>query len=254
MYDRIHKLIFGDLEYRLYRLNQYNIETARLHEKTFGPYKNKHNGEDIVIVACGPSAQNFKYIPNAKYIAINRATRLNIDFDYLFLEDGGATLKDFNNEMDAYRPGNCKKFYGTQAPGKIAQGNVIPESSVIKTGASRYHTDSFAKFRGFEPEFAFDLSTRPLGAFGTTALSALQFALWTNPRRIYLVGCDCTATGHFYSKSDTSNLNISSLLKGYKAAKFFAEHFYPDTEIISVNPVGLRGLFKDWDQDKGPLE
>ena len=27
--------------------------------------------------------------------------------------------------------------------------------------------------------------------------------------------------------------------------KKFARVFYPDTEIISINPVGLKGIFKD---------
>ena len=27
--------------------------------------------------------------------------------------------------------------------------------------------------------------------------------------------------------------------------KEFAETYYPDTEIISINPVGLKGVFKD---------
>ena len=34
-------------------------------------------------------------------------------------------------------------------------------------------------------------------------------------------------------------------LYDWKKMKEFAELYYPDTEIISVNPVGLKGLFKD---------
>ena len=33
--------------------------------------------------------------------------------------------------------------------------------------------------------------------------------------------------------------------QGWKELKRFAEVYYPTTEIISVNPVGLRGMFKD---------
>lgn len=32
---------------------------------------------------------------------------------------------------------------------------------------------------------------------------------------------------------------------GYARMKMFAKQYYPDTEIFSVNPVGLKGLFKD---------
>ena len=31
----------------------------------------------------------------------------------------------------------------------------------------------------------------------------------------------------------------------YARLKTFADQYYPDTEIISINPVGLKGLFKD---------
>ena len=60
--------------------------------------------------------------------------------------------------------------------------------------------------------------------------------------------------GNFYKKDENTNLDTQRILIGYKKIKQFAACYYPDTEIISINPVGLRGLFKDWDQDKGPLE
>lgn len=247
-YDRLHRLIFGDLEYRLYRLNQYNIETEKLHERTFRPFKNKHNRQDIVIVACGPTAANYKPIPGAIHIAINRATRFaNIGFDYLFIEDGGPKLRDFVDEMNAYqnKSGSCKKFYGLHSPDVLETGNVLSESDAVKANAFRFHVDNFMKYRGFASEFAFDISTRPFGCFGSTVFPALQFALWTNPKRIYLVGCDCTSTGHFYNKSESTYLNQTQLLNGYHALKKFVASYYPDTEIISINPVALKGMFSD---------
>ena len=35
------------------------------------------------------------------------------------------------------------------------------------------------------------------------------------------------------------------IIDGYVRLKEFAEIYYPDVEIISVNPVGLKGLFAD---------
>lgn len=34
-------------------------------------------------------------------------------------------------------------------------------------------------------------------------------------------------------------------IEGYKEVKKLVEQHYPDTEIISINPVGLRGIFRD---------
>ena len=33
------------------------------------------------------------------------------------------------------------------------------------------------------------------------------------------------------------------MVKGYEKMKEFIERFYPETEVISINPVGLKGLF-----------
>ena len=39
--------------------------------------------------------------------------------------------------------------------------------------------------------------------------------------------------------------SVPHWLDGYRKVKAFVERFYPDTEIISVNPMGLRGLYSD---------
>ena len=77
-------------------------------------------------------------------------------------------------------------------------------------------------------------------------MQALHFALYTNPKAIYLVGCDCNLTGYFDGTAQkTASNNIDFWMIGYKKMKEFAAHFYPETEIISINPVGLKGLFRD---------
>ncbi len=83
-----------------------------------------------------------------------------------------------------------------------------------------------------------------LGDFGSVIFSAIQFALYTNPKRIYLVGCDCTDNGYFYRNRKTYN-HDTSLVNGWQKLKEFASIHYPNIEIISINPVGLKGLFTD---------
>ena len=82
--------------------------------------------------------------------------------------------------------------------------------------------------------------------FGSVAFAALHFSLFTYPKRIYLVGCDTSQAGHFYDKPQSrSSLDVRNVKIGYARMKMFARLYYPDTEIISVNPVGLKGLFRD---------
>ena len=90
----------------------------------------------------------------------------------------------------------------------------------------------------------------------------MQFILYTNPSKIYLVGIDCSSAGHFNQKQDTTEEHAKRMKdrgedlfqwadltqRFWYELKEFACQYYPGTEIISVNPVGLRGLFKDLDQ------
>ena len=93
-----------------------------------------------------------------------------------------------------------------------------------------------------------DICNHGLADFGSVVFPAIQFALWTHPKEIYLVGCDTTDTGHFYDDDEEESVSLSVphwVKIGYARVKMFARLFYPNTEIISVNPVALKGLFKD---------
>ena len=72
----------------------------------------------------------------------------------------------------------------------------------------------------------------------------MQFALWTNPKRIYLVGCDTNLGGYYYQQ-ERNKLKVNKVYNCWLKIKEFVRIFYPETEIISVNPVGLKGMFKD---------
>ena len=86
-------------------------------------------------------------------------------------------------------------------------------------------------------------------------LTALQFILYTNPRRIYIVGCDSVPSGHFNSQGEDDNEKErqialqkrfhEGMYNDWLKFKKFTQVYYPETEIISVNPIKLKGLFKD---------
>ena len=235
------------------RIQQFNLSTYVMHQKAFPQFKNKHNGKDVVVVACGPTAKDYQPIKDAIHIGVNRAIHLpQVTLDYLFVMDAydkrkSSQMSDYND----YRPGKCTKFYGISGDFLDNQLYVPSESDTIKSNAIRFRTDNLIGLRiTNNGRFLYDISTQPLTDCGSVIFSALQFALWTNPRRLYLVGCDCTATGHFNSSGDKTGLP-PTLQKSYANLKDFAIAYYPDTEIISVNPVGLKGLFKDWNQKDG---
>ena len=108
--------------------------------------------------------------------------------------------------------------------------------------------------------FATSLEYQPLYNH-SIAFPALQFLLYTGVGKIYLVGCDCGG-GASYLTSDvpwmTANtLTIGNFTKGRDVVwhwREFAEFknvMYPDVEIISVNPHGLKGMFEECDTRGG---
>ena len=81
-----------------------------------------------------------------------------------------------------------------------------------------------------------DICCHPLSIFsGGSLTEALHFALFTFPDEIQLVGCDLTS----------EDQNISSLQLGFTRLKSLTAKYYPQTRIISVNPIGLKGIFSD---------
>lgn len=229
----------------LNRIEQTNLSTARIHAETFPRFKNCHNGEKIVIVASGPTAKYYEPIKEAIHISVNRSFLLdNIDFKYAFIQDYSGPTQSYIEDLVNYKPDTCQKFFGLTAEYNTQKNRVIPESVAIRAKALRYRTD-WAKISNFEPKFAYDISSQPLGCFRTIVFPALQFALWTNPKEIYLVGCDCTTSGYFNSKEGSPEFKPDIIIESYKIFKHFAHVYYPETKIISINPVGLKEIFDE---------
>lgn len=222
------------------------VTACALHQKTFNGYQNKYNGKEVALVGGGPTVNSFSVLKDLVYVGLNRAfLREDIIFDYIFAADK-IGIEKFIPELVEYSK-YCKVFMGDINCGKDFQ---IPESTVLKIhNAFRYKTDN-----GIRPcRFTLDIETEPLGAFHSVAFQAIQFILYTNPKRIYLIGIDCGNGGKHFGGAEHNvaerNEDINKLqqvqIKEWKKLKEFADMYYPETEIVSVNPVGLTGLFRD---------
>jgi len=240
----------------LNRLIQTNLSTALLHQKTFPQFKGINTGKDVVVVATGPSVKSFRPMDDCIYISVNHAfLNEKIKFDYLFAQDY-KSVRHVMPQLNSYRRGECIKFYGLEyefeTPDNINYNRLIPESEAISAGALRYRND-LCPINGSQSQFTYDISTMPLGDCRSTTFAAMQFALWTNPCRIFIVGCDCAQTGHFFADELTCPQegpdDYIKMITPWRDFKEFAHRYYPAVEIISVNPVGLKGLFLDLYQD-----
>lgn len=245
----------------LYRLTEWdikNISTAMLHQKTFPQFKNSCQGKEVVVCGAGPTLKKYQPVKDAVHIALNRSFLFDkVSFDYIFAQDYDG-IRMVQEELVAYEGNNCIKLLGTQ-DGGIKE---IPESLAIRCNALRFNTDVYIYKNGYRSPFVSDIESRPLGNMPNVGLSVMQFALYMNPKRIYIVGCDMNG-GHFANGNHTQEQvreekkmlekhweeEQQKLLNKWKEFKEFARIYYPETELVSINPVGLKGMFKDWYQE-----
>lgn len=240
---------------------QKQATTAILHQQTFGPFRNRHQGQTVVLLGCAPSLNQYQPIKNAVHVGVNRAFLFHkVALDYLFCADVGGCDAEYLERFVAYEGNHCQKFLGDMSCGGLypTVGHIISESLARRMNqALRYKVDPMLLPSPSQP-FPLDIETEPLYGGGSIAFHALQFILHTNPAKVYLVGMDCINNGYFTDHTPDAQAPFDFEGVGidrdqrymehqavWRQLKTFAEVFYPATEIISINPVGLKGIFRD---------
>lgn len=222
------------------------IEVSSLHSKTFSQFENCNREDNITIVGCGPTLKYYNNEADFKNIALNKALFLdNIHFDYTFCFDG-AIQKTCPGYLEKLKDKDCVKFIGnfinTEYPTQMPVINDDTQK-IYRYFSARRH--GYTSMNDFEYIIHQNISVYPLTDFYSISFAALQFALYTYPKKIYLVGLDTDAGKSQNFFDGKSIYNTKKMIEGYYKFKEFAQRYYPETEIISINPVGLRGLFKD---------
>ncbi len=235
------------------------ISGAIINRKAFSPFKNFCIGRELVVCGAGPSLKDYVPIKDAVHIALNRAFLFDkVAFDFIYAQDFNG-IKMVQNELAAYRPESCVKFFGTQDDRTLGvYRSNIPFQLVDRCKARLFVTNYFAIDNLWDSKFVYNIDSSAISTFTNVGLAVMQFALWMNPKRIYLVGID--ASGNHFTQQGLSEeekaeeeLRITAMWeserertrKKWEECKLFASIYYPDTEIVSVNPVGLKGIFRD---------
>lgn len=219
-------------------------EVTETNSQAFRKYMNCNIGRRVVIVGTGPTLKYYKPMENVIHIGMNGAwRRSDIQWDYYFAQDFDRRTVEHRDFIENV---SCQFFLGRYSQNN--QGAKYCEAPVsyglIRDNISHYFLDKCPS-----REIYLDIAQHPLFCNGSVVFPALHFALYTNPEKIYLVGCDTTPKGYSYLTNEKKIYDnaVSIWRVGYARMKTFAEYYYPDTEIISINPVGLKGLFKDVD-------
>ena len=199
--------------------------------------KDLHKYKTAIIFATGPSIQNYKNLDDSdNYI------KIGVNRIYYYPE--------ILNKLDYY-------YYGSHYYiDRLHKENIekICENKNITTFASAYEDGISHKDinRGnITPERAIELGSIPFEntiktftndvenycSLGHSIIfPTLQHILFMGIKKIYLVGCD---GGFTQGKSS----NDEHLLNWWIKFVEFKNIYYPEVEIISVNPVSLKGWF-----------
>lgn len=223
--------------------SQLQMEAAHIQHNTFKKYHNCNRGKNVAVIGSGPTLDKWRAHKDCVQIGVNGTFIAdNVNLDFWFIQDYNENLL---SKMTNNINNNCKKFFGMHymLPGV----KPIPFFEIEKNDGEQYffYDNPIAPF---PYKFTFDISSKPFITYGSTIFVALQFALYTHPDKIYIVGCDCSK-GHFSAHSSQIHNNdlygIDNITEGWRQFAVFAKALYPDIEIISVNPIGLKGLFRD---------
>ena len=206
---------------------------ASVINKNLEKYKGVNKGKDVYIIGGGPSVKKFAHdkTDNDVYIGINRAFKDDrFDFDYLFAQD---QFKEGFDEMLSYRGKECKKLLGIVTNDKSYRINeyCIQEDYERYVLACRRHK-----------EIPVDISLEPFADLMGTVFSVLQFAVYTNPDRILLVGIDCNSEANIYNNGDNETYEYQ--LRGWEMMKEHLIKIGSYEKVFSINPVGLKGTFQ----------
>lgn len=206
----------------------------------FYPYRDKYYGKDVVVLGTGPTFEKYTPIENAIHIGVNNAWKRNdIKLDYFFIQDGNRKI--LNKITDELKNAqiDCPIFVGQYLKRTNCNTIEFPEEySFFNELTSRYVVGFETNGRERGQSIYKDICFHPLMDFQSVIFPAIHFALYTYPKRLYLVGCDII--GGNQDEEMKRNWKL-----GYAKVKMFAEMYYPKTTIISVNPRGLKGLFVD---------
>lgn len=240
IYDKMDRMQ-EELTYLIEEQNEISVINTR----AFAEYRNCYHGKDIVIVATGPTLNDYKPFEHAVHIGVNTAYKnANINLDFLFVQDGRPSYLE-QGKFEGIENIKCKVFMGRVLKRSPFGFSEFPEKYRVHENVTDYIIDHIWP----NERIYRDICYHPVSGGVTVTFSALHFALYTYPKRIYLVGCDSTPDSHFDGSRDRESpidKNAAAIMKKrYQLTKEFAQIHYPDTEIISINPVGLKGIFKD---------
>lgn len=200
-----------------------------------------HRNRTGVLVCTGPTLHNYVPIENAIHFGVSDAIFSPAKIDYLFISDTKIGRKPgYDHDPKPYDEYPCEKFAAVHRDGWHKQ--TISDERCKQFGWTQYDLNA-----GGGCEFVKNVAKYELGDGFSTAFPAAQIALYTGIQTLFLVGVDIVRNDTAFEKRDP-NFNVyvhHQHAEHWAEFKEFVEFMYPNVSVISINPVGLKGLFTD---------
>lgn len=210
----------------------------------FQSFKGKHSGESAILFATGPSVKDFSYalLPESPTVHVGVHKIIfndDIALDYFFCADvrtaGDQSVNALPNDeeratymdkivarsIDMQAFCCCGMFVGHDGR-RVDVFHTVEEAERMNAILFELHSK-----RGSE-HFTTDIVSDRMYDH-SIIFSPLEFLLYAEVKRIYLVGCDCNLSG--------------DLRWHWEQFAEFKNKEYPNVEIVSVNPRNLKDLF-----------
>lgn len=184
--------------------------------RLFINYQDKHADKPIIFFGSGPTIKRFS-IPCKNFITVGVNDSLDyFDLDYLFVGDSRYYASN-TDKINNYTP-KISKFL------RIANKHSKNHGCSFKKATFKHYIGT----RRIKNSNSFYTDICKGMAIGESiSFEAMQFILYTGAKEVYLVGHDC---------NDGRYINKWKMIK-----RFIGDR----CKIISINPVGLSGLFID---------
>jgi hypothetical protein len=201
-----------------------------------------------ILLCTGPS---LKRLPKGSLwffctpvFGVNEAIYSGQPLDYLFVQDTkpGHAWGYANKSQDYNSYKGLEAKFAGKAP-YIHALHTIPYEDINEHNWTPYEIG-----REGLCEFQKDIDTFMLGDGNSVAFSAAQFALYTGIKTLYLVGVDISNPNTIKGEQPVEGWNPYEHWNHkakWQLFKDWTSVFYPDVKIVSVNPVGLKGMFEE---------
>ena len=156
-------------------------ELRDIHKASFAEFKGCHRGQTVAVVATGPTLNYYTQVEGIPHIGTNASfLKEGLRLDYYF-------IRHYEQEWcDKLKDYDFVKFFARNEWAEQHHGyDRFPEYLIEENKGRRFFTG--------EPnnEIYEDITYYPLMGGYSIIFKALQFEIYTRPKRLLLICCDC---------------------------------------------------------------